>query len=200
MRFINKKEKEELLRLKKAESSCKEAMTIKLLKAFNLAVALSLALAFLLNIYLEKANLYFNVSASLPKGLYKAQEDLKLKRGDLILLCLDEAQAQFAFKRGYLGLGSCKNNLAPVGKRILALSGDEIAINHRGITVNNHLLPNTAPIRADQYGRTLPSLNLAKTLEQGEMLVGNLKSDSFDSRYFGLVLTSQVQAKIEAFY
>jgi type IV secretory pathway protease TraF len=66
------------------------------------------------------------------------------------------------------------------------------------MAVNGHLLPNTAPLRADTKGRPLTSWPPGGyTVEPGFIWVASSYSPrSFDSRYFGPVSISSVRDRV----
>ena len=89
-------------------------------------------------------DLHINVTSSLPYGLYKKVDKTDICKGDIILFCLEGEQAEFAKKRNYLTFGSCPNDMAPIGKKVIATKDDHITLNNEGIKVNGTLLEKTA--------------------------------------------------------
>lgn len=163
--------------------------------AVNTGAALLLlaALAGLLRV----TPLWINTSASLPAGLYQARPLTQPERGELVLACLPELYAHYAYERGYLMAGRCAGQVAPIGKYVAAAGGDEVEITPRGISVNGHLLPHTAPRRHDGRGLELISASLHRRLGADEVLLANPVPASFDSRYFGVVQRGQLIARLE---
>lgn len=137
--------------------------------------------------------LYINVTSSLPYGLYYKRNLNSVKKGDIILFCLKGDIAALAKKRGYISLGTCSCDLAPVGKKVVASSNDLISVSLQGISVNNQLLKNTAPQDKDVLGRPLPFNEIQRKLSCDEFIVASEKTDSFDSRYFGIVQKKDIQ-------
>lgn len=62
--------------------------------------------------------------------------------------------------------------------------------------VNGTLLPNTYPSAHDAEGLPLPAVNIDRILQPGELILGNLKHDSFDSRYLGVFDVSNILTKL----
>ncbi len=173
-------------------------MMTHILKSLTITGAIMLILSVLINSALANLGIYFNVSGSLPLGFYRQSTSQIPQKGALALACLDDDKAAFAFERGYLGIGSCRNNIAPVGKFILASGGDFVEIGPEGILVNHSLIPNTRPSLTDGSGLPLPQITLRRFLAEGEFILGNPKLDSYDSRYFGVVDGAQINSLIEA--
>ena len=135
----------------------------------------------------------FNVSGSLPIGLYRVVAP-SLTRGSLVLACLPRSVARLARERGYVHRGSCPGGDAPIGKRVLALAGDTVEVSAPGITVDGSLVPGSAPLTRDSHGQILPHLRPARSVvRSGRVwLFSNHSPSSFDSRYFGAVDASAV--------
>jgi signal peptidase I len=86
----------------------------------------------------------------------------------------------------------------PVLKRVVAVAGDRVRIERRGVTVNGVLLAGTArndfvelpcPDTGKVCLRRVPHVpDVDRTLRPGEVvLLGDNRTDSFDARYFGVV-------------
>ena len=147
------------------------------------SVAASLPLAAL-------AGLRINTSPSLPRGLYRLVAiHGGLRRGDLVLACPPEPAARLARSRGYLPPGPCPGAVEPIGKTILATSGDRIEVRAEGIVRNGALVPRSLPSQRDALGRPLPNLiGQHFRLGPGEIwLFAGRHPRSFDSRVFGPV-------------
>ena len=130
---------------------------------------------------------WINTTSSLPYGLYQKDKTLRsLQKGDLVLACMPDSLAELALERGYVAKGKCKNGTVPVGKHIAATFGDTVSIDEHGVTVNNILLENSSPAKADELGRSLKAAEINKILSRDEFLLLNLKDNSFDGRYFGI--------------
>lgn len=146
---------------------------------------------------LHRTPLWINTSASLPAGLYQAHPLTQPRRGDLVLACIPQLFAHYAYERGYLMSGRCQGEVAPIGKYIAAAGGDEVEITARGISVNGRLLPHSAPRARDGRGLELFSTTLHRRLGADELLLANPMAASFDSRYFGVVQRGQLLARLE---
>ena len=156
---------------------------------------LSLIFSFLLH-YL---NAWINVSSSLPTGIYLIKNDENPpQKGDLVLSCIPSLYATLAFERGYLTSGKCPNKIAPVGKYVAAVAGDNVESTPEGIYINKRLIKNSQAQVKDAQGREMFRQDINRTLKENEILLLNEKENSFDSRYFGVVDTSFLIGKLEA--
>ena len=115
----------------------------------------------------------------------KRGSDYSLERGMLVLACLPDEVAKFAYERNYIASGKCKGGYAPVGKYIQAISGDEVRFTSEGIFVNGKLLENSKPYAMDGEGRAMPVMLQDMVLPKDELVLLNNYAGSFDSRYYG---------------
>lgn len=131
-----------------------------------------------------------NISASYPKGLYWVVSKPPAK-GDFVAFYLSDEMAHLGKQRGYLGIGAHGGFLI---KRIMAVHADHVSITPAGVTINNVLVDNTIPLTADNLGRPMPvvRLNNYQLKENEFMLLSDFNPRSFDSRYFGIIHTSQI--------
>jgi conjugative transfer signal peptidase TraF len=139
-------------------------------------------------VLLQTAGLQWNLSASMPLGLY-LPTDRSLLPGEIVAVCLPAALAQFARERGYLHHGSCPTGVQPLLKRIAAVAGDVVTIQPGGVTINDTPIPNSRVATQDRYGRALPHAPWgAITLQRHQLwLMSTLHPNSLDSRTFGVV-------------
>jgi conjugative transfer signal peptidase TraF len=130
--------------------------------------------------------LLWDVTASVPIGLYAVRRALPLHVGELVVIMPPRPLAQFLAVRNYLPLD------VPLLKHILALSGQAVCRNGRAITVDG--ITAGEALESDRIGRALPDWQGCHTLGAGETFVMNTAApDSLDGRYFGpLPLTTIV--------
>jgi conjugative transfer signal peptidase TraF len=140
--------------------------------------------------------LRINASPSLPIGLYITSSE---SLGDLIAFCPTEPFASFALSRGYRDAGACGDGGAPLLKPVVARTGDLVEVSVVGIAVNDHLLPNTAPLRVDTKGRPLTAWPRGRyVVEPDSVWVASSYSPrSFDSRYFGPIPISSIRDHVK---
>ncbi|PWF54985.1 conjugative transfer signal peptidase TraF [Massilia glaciei] len=139
-----------------------------------------------------------NTTRSIPVGLYWASGK-PVEKGAYVLLCPPRmVMIAEAKRRGYLATGFCPGKVGYMMKRISAAKDDLVAITDAGVTVNGALLPHSAPMATDKSGRPMPRYQHAKfTVSDNEVLVmSDVSAKSFDGRYFGPVLRSQIQTVI----
>jgi conjugative transfer signal peptidase TraF len=144
---------------------------------------------------MRAAGYEINLSASMPRGLYRVTHD-PLAVGQLVAICLPHPIAQFGRERGYLTAGACAESQQPVLKRIAAMAGDRIEVQPDAVTINGTRVPNSAVSEQDSHGRVLPHVPWGTyTLKRGELWVmSTYVANSWDSRYYGPVPVSSVYA------
>jgi conjugative transfer signal peptidase TraF len=137
------------------------------------------------------AGIRINESPSLPIGLYMIND----KSGQLVEFCPAEPFASLAMRRAYRSRGNCPDGGAPLMKLEVALPGDTVELNARGVAVNGKLLPNSAPLQFDTRGRPLEHWRFGRfNVAQGEIwVISSYNPRSFDSRYMGPVNSIQIQ-------
>ncbi len=130
----------------------------------------------------------WNVSESVPIGLYRLQPVERLSVTNLVAVRPPEPLETFLDLNGYLPVG------VPMLKRILALPGQTVCRTGLAITVDDIELGQAR--ERDARGRPLPVWQGCRLLSAGEVFVMNWQSaDSFDGRYFGPIPASAVIGK-----
>jgi conjugative transfer signal peptidase TraF len=139
--------------------------------------------------------LHINLSQSAPRGVYRAVAGTPT-RGAWVAACVRTEAAALARARGYLGRGSCAGGVRPVLKPVVAIAGDVVELGRDGVAVNGQRLPDSASADADSVGRALPHPVRGRHLvAPGELwLVSTRVPNSWDSRYLGPIMMSQVRA------
>ena len=134
----------------------------------------------------------FNVSESLPGLIYIVTSD---NSSPVVEFCPVGSFAELSKERGYRRRGMCPDGASPMLKPIVAHAGDTVEVSAHGIAVNGILLHNTAPRTRDSRGRTLTPWRFGKYgVEPGFVWVASQYNPlSFDSRYFGPILVSQIR-------
>jgi len=136
-----------------------------------------------------------NTSPSLPTGLYIASA---ANRAAIAVFCPAEPYGSLALRRGYRTTGSCPDGGTPLMKPIIAEGGAVVISTEAGIAVNGRLLPNTGPRVADSQNRPLDHFPFGMyRLTPGTVWVtSSHNARSYDSRYFGPISTSLIQARV----
>ncbi|ABM42810.1 MULTISPECIES: S26 family signal peptidase [Pseudomonadota] len=137
--------------------------------------------------------LIYNPSDSVPVGWYRVDPiqhragslARSLSVGSIVLTQLPADGAALAAQRGYLPAH------VPLLKRVGAVAPQHVCIVAGQVRIDG--VPVAAALPADRLGRPLPSLQLCRCLEPGELFLLSVTNPaSFDSRYFGPVSASAV--------
>src|SRR6266699_4800038 len=134
----------------------------------------------------------FNVSESLPGLIYVVTSD---NSSPLVEFCPVGSFAELSKQRGYRRRGICPDGASPMLKPIVAHAGDTVEVSAHGIAVNGTLLHDTAPRTRDSRGRPLKPWQFGEySVAPGFVwVVSQYNPLSFDSRYFGPILVSQIR-------
>lgn len=158
---------------------------MKASKIFFLVVGLFTASSVF--IWQFREHITINVTPSMPLGFYWLEND-PVRVGDNVLVCPPRAIAEMASHRHYLPKGDCPGGSVPVLKRVVAIEGDHVTIDSRGIFVNGIEIEYTQPKSEDSLGQKLPSIELSTTLKANQYLIASHDDPrGFDSRYFGVI-------------
>ena len=137
--------------------------------------------------------LTYNPSDSVAVGWYRVDPlhhragspPRPLSVGSIVLASLPPDAAALAAQRGYLPAG------VPLLKRVGAVAPQEVCIAGGIVRIDG--VPLAAVLRADRWGRPLPSWQHCRHLEPGELFLLSVTNlSSFDSRYFGPIRASAV--------
>lgn len=148
----------------------------------------------------SSVGLRFNLTSSLPIGLYRVTKDSPtLERGAIVLYCLPPPVAGFAHNRGYVPRGGqCPGGLTPIGKMVAALPGDTVVLTTAGITVNGVLQSHSRALATDLKCRGLPQLaRRAYVIGRDYVWLLAPSERSFDSRYLGPLAARNVLARVQ---
>ena len=141
------------------------------------------------------AGLRFNLTASLPLGLYR-EIRRPAELGDLGAVCPSPEWVRFGRDRGYLPPGRCDGGGAPLLKRVVAVEGQVVVVDAAGLAVDGRWLQAPAPT-VDRQGRPLVPWPTGRyRLGPGQLWLATSEPRSFDSRYFGPVSRDAVLATV----
>ena len=137
--------------------------------------------------------LVYNPSDSVAAGWYRIDPldhragllPRPLSVGSIVLVPLPAEAAALAAQRSYLP------TRVPLLKRVGAVAPQHVCIVAGQVRIDG--VPMAAALPADRLGRPLPSWQLCRRLEAGELFLLSVTNPaSFDSRYFGPVSASAV--------
>lgn len=152
----------------------------------TLTATFGAAAAIVATLALEPLPLYiWNVSASVPIGLYRLRPTESFHVTELVAVQPPEPLASFLDLNGYLPVG------VPMLKRILALPGQTVCRSGLTISVDDVAMGEARD--RDGRGRPLPRWEGCRVVGEGELFLMNWQSDdSLDGRYFGFLPASAV--------
>lgn len=133
------------------------------------------------------ARLYINLTASLPRGVYRLYPQKQILRGDVVLVIdLDDIGINRSLcpQRGMLKIAA-------------ALSGDVIGSDGRSIFINGGRLDYSDIFKLDKYGKALPHQTYPYAVPSGCVYLASTHLHGYDSRYFGPVSLSHVAGVAE---
>lgn len=129
--------------------------------------------------------LVWNVTPSVPVGLYLIVPARRLRAGDLVAAEPPQALARFLAGRGYVPPDT------PLLKRIAAAEGQQVCRTGDRIIIGN-VFEGTVLAR-DRRGRPLPRWQGCRRLGADDVFLMNAHiPDSFDGRYFGPLSTKHI--------
>jgi len=121
----------------------------------------------------------WNLTPSLPRGLYVLRPKASPERGTIVLFPIPESVRQLVVARHYLPAG------ARLLKIVVALAGDYVCVDDTALSIGGR--PVAAVRRVDSLGRRLEPSSFCGRVPPGEAFVATPAVLSFDSRYFGPV-------------
>lgn len=145
---------------------------------------------------LHAAGWRVNASPSVPVGLWLLEQPASIGRGQVVAIC-PPAEPPFveARARRYFADGDCPSGAEPLLKPIAAVAGDTVEVTGGAVVVNGQALANSAPLAADGAGRPMPAVLGIHQVPAGMVwVVSSHHAASFDSRYFGPLPESAIQA------
>lgn len=127
----------------------------------------------------------YNPSDSVPRGWYRIGPADSLQVGGIVLTRLPAQAAALAAQRDYLPAG------IPLLKRIGATAPQQVCIDGTSVRIDDVAVATV--MRADGHARPLPAWQQCRRLVHSELfLLSSTNPASFDSRYFGPILASDV--------
>src|SRR5579862_2638122 len=170
------------------------AYMVRAIRATAIGVFIAVA-----TVAIEYSGLRINFTASIPIGLYLRLPlpSSGVKRGMLVAACAPARAAQVGRRRAYLAAGPCAEGTELLLKYVEAIAGDEVEITPYGGFVNGCRLQNSQPAPDDSSGRRLVSWPRGThRLAPGELWLFAPNNRSWDSRYWGPALQSNITAQM----
>ena len=130
---------------------------------------------------------YWNASQSVQPGVYALRPG-RPQIGDMVVVRLPDAMAEFAARRGYLP------RRVLLIKPVRATAGDVVCRWGNRVYVKGKLVVRARHV--DQLGRSLPRWQGCRALHDHEVFLVSEHPDGFDSRYFGPIPLRQVIGRV----
>ncbi|QXQ06918.1 S26 family signal peptidase [Sphingosinicellaceae bacterium] len=155
-----------------------------------IAATMSIAAAVLATVaWKMPPRLIWNVSASIPLGLYLVRPSPDPQLGELVAAMPPGALASFMATRRYLGVG------VPMLKHVAALTGQTVCRSGRRVRIDGVFIASAR--RVDSLSRALPIWSGCHRVTRNDVFLLNSNvSDSFDGRYFGVLARSTVIGRV----
>lgn len=136
-----------------------------------------------------------NLTESIPRGLYRITYGDNIKNAYVIFCPEDRAPFRLALNRGYIDHGLHCGGYGYLMKKVVAVSGDILAVTPEGVFVNQTLTPYSQPKLQDGMNHVLPQWRVVNyRIQEDEVMTMTSQSEwSFDGRYYGLVHTRQIK-------
>ncbi len=135
--------------------------------------------------------LTFNWSPSVPLGVYWLTAD---RNAPYLAFCMSREVQSQAATHGYESLhGSCADGTAWILKPNLQRAR-VVTFTSAGFVIDMRVLPNTAPLAKDRFGRSLPHYPFGTypVSSKEVWVVSSYNKRSYDSRYFGPVSRTSI--------
>lgn len=136
-------------------------------------------------VYQSRLRLVWNVSASVPVGLYRIVPASPLRRGELVAVRPSPALARYMAARRYVEANALL--VKPIG----AVAGQRVCRAGAVVTIDGAQV--ATALAADHLRRPLPVWTGCRRLRPGTVfLLAPRAPASFDGRYFGPVTTISI--------
>ena len=167
-------------------------------------------------IFAKKNKYIFNISKSLPIGIYQKLENKNFQKGDLVVLNIPKERMDFMISRGYIDGNLLKTMLKRIegveGETFKVLSINELKNSqlNKNIEFSSIDIPKSSKkflvkenkilgsiSNFDSRGRQLPQIKSPLILNKDEFFVMGESDNSFDSRYFGKIKKEEILYKVK---
>jgi conjugative transfer signal peptidase TraF len=157
-------------------------------RALRLVGALAIATVVVVTARLLAPRFVWNLSASLPRGLYRLEPAAALRRGAVVSFSPPPAATALISARRYLP------DRASLLKLVVGLPGDFVRVDDTAYVVNGDVIGVIA--NRDSAGRPLAPRHYSGLVPPGLAFVASHAPLSFDSRYFGPVPLSTLTVAV----
>lgn len=145
--------------------------------------------------------LMWNISDSLPLGIYQQVDKPELERGDIVMFCLSGDAAELTKIRHYVPRRwlrtGCEYDLVTLMKPIAGIPSDRITQDASGISVNDVLVPNSVRLDKDGRGEVMPKPTLPAVIPTDNyLLLSPFNPYSWDSRYYSVISKDAVRGVV----
>ena len=126
--------------------------------------------------------LRFNLTASLPLGIWKIDTSFsQIYKGDYFWFKPTKEIADFGIERGYLEKNPrCENNSIPLLKIVYGIPGDTYSFHDDSVRINNQSIENVKRRKKDTQDRLMPIISNGIVREK-HLFVLTLHPHSYDS-------------------
>ena len=150
-----------------------------------LAGAAALCALLLPTLHRPALRLVWNVTASVPVGLYRVVPELTPRQGELVAVRPSPGLTRYMASRRYVEAG------ALLVKPVAAVAGQQVCRTGATVTIDDETVATART--ADRMGRPLPVWTGCHRLRAGTVfLLAPSVPASFDGRYFGPVATNSI--------
>ena len=172
-------------RLKSAIANRISGNTARLIRGILIRGSAAVCALLLPAVHRPNLRLVWNVTASVPVGLYRVLPDETPHRGELVAVRPSPTLARYMASRRYVEAG------ALLVKPVAAVAGQQVCRSGATVTIDDETVATART--ADRMGRPLPVWTGCRRLSAGTVfLLAPAVSASFDGRYFGPVAITAV--------
>jgi len=140
--------------------------------------------AFALIYLIYNSGLIFNITGSMPIGIYYTSSNTKnIKKGDFVIVKLPFQLQKFGVERKYI-----PNYKTKLLKEVIGIPGDKVNLKDKEIVINNSHVYKAPTYKYDMEHRKLHFYPRGEYISKSYWLYGeNNPDESWDSRYYGPV-------------
>lgn len=158
---------------------------LKSLKSFLKLLCSVFIIVYVIKLYVYN-NYCINISASIPKGIYKLKKIDEFERDKIVYLEIPDNAKSTIWGREYL-----PKQVNHLVKYIRGVPGDLIQVKSDKLYINSEYKGNIKKI--DPQGRILDSqLPQNYVLKKDEYILLGSDDNSYDSRYFGVIKKEKI--------